>query len=284
MPNEFEDLDEVPSDVIGQTIAKRTSHWKHLLSPLSDVQDTPPTWVVQGLLVPGMNLVAAPPKSFKSTLVLELSKAVAFGDPCFGKPEHKALARGSVIYFAAEQSAGSIKHTFEGRILGKKFQKGKTVWDFAVAKDPWEWSLGGPPKPFVKSRGGEKPAHSFEELIRDWKPRLLIIDPLIHFHDFDENDPMMIRPLVPLRKAMLKLGGALVIVHHSRKESPGSGGKAGSNAVGNSASWDKVRGTSALWAMADGGLLLNRSGPSVNIVTEFKDYPGKSYTWCPHET
>lgn len=235
---------------------------------MEEVSSDPPEWLVPGLLVPGMVLLVGDPKTFKTRLVLHMVAAVTRQLP-FGNPKRKAARPGTAIYVGVEQSAGRIKHNYESKIVMKKLpfvghdkRRGKVNLDFTMLKGAWHWKLD--------DSSGDR---NFEELITDLRPTLLVIDPLVHFHGMDENDPRLVQPIVPLREKMERYGGCLLIVHHAKKPQANQQGRGG---------MERARGTSALWAMANGGILATklRSG-AVNLTTDFKDHPGSSWTWRP---
>jgi len=216
------------------------------------------------MLVPGLNLMVGPPKTFKSFLILNVVASMMDKQPVGGDKRKVPLKKGPCVYFAAEQSASSLKHIYQERVLRRKMS-GPTSWDFIVPRDPWAWQLD--------DVQGE---HDLVKFAEEWKPMILVLDPLVYFHKIDENDPQMVRPLVPLRKAMLKHGGALVVVHHARKES-----SQGTPSKTSGGDWNKVRGTSALWAMSDAGIMLSKTNnPShIRVDLEFKDHPAEEWTW-----
>ncbi len=244
--------------------------WRRHLASIQEFDTRPPSWVLPGLLPPGMTLLAGDPKTFKSLIALNMIHAVTMGVP-FGDPRYKTQAprKGTALYFAAEQSPGRIRYIYEKRVLRKTLpnaKKGRVNYDFCIVKSPWEWQIDSP-------NGDRDVCRVMEEL----KPTVTVIDPLIYFHSIDENDPQMVRPLVPLRQAALKYGGALVVVHHAKKNNEQKGGKGGGIA-----DWGRVRGTSALWGMADAGILTSRlTSGAVNLFTEFKDHVGSNWTWRP---
>ena len=243
--------------------------WRRYLSSIQEFSTKPPSWVLPGLLPQGMVLIAGDPKTFKSLLSLFIVAALTEGKP-WGDPRFKRhpVKKGSAVYFAAEQSGGRIRHIYESRVTKKPLPKGRVNYDFMVAKNPWEWQLDSP--------DGEK---DFVKLARELKPTLLIVDPLVYFHSLDENDPQMVRPLVPLRQEVLKYGGTLLVVHHARKSNDQKVQARGASATPD---WSRVRGTSALWGMADGGIMTSRlAAGTVNIITDFKDFTGSSWSWRP---
>ncbi len=242
--------------------AAALEEYRRLLLPLGDAPSTPPTWVLQGFLSPGLTILVGPPRSYKSLLALHMIAAVTEGVP-IDQLHPPPQRRGSAIYFPAEQSPHTLRYIYETRVLGHKLPEdvGRR-WDFAVARDPWDWKIDEPTL-----------SHNLLSLIEDLKPTLIILDPFIHFHSQDENDPHVVSYLVPLKKAVRAYQGSLLLIHHVRK------GQAGSRNEG-IPDWERVRGTSALFAMADGGIQLKRlASGGVNIQTDFKDFPGSTWTW-----
>jgi RecA-family ATPase len=237
--------------------------WRKYLVSIDEVEARPPTWVLPGMLPPGMVLLAGDPKTYKSTIVLAIIKALTTGT-WFGDPQYKRepVKRGTAVYFAAEQSMRGIRHAYETRLLKKKRPKGKASFDFILVKNPWEWKLD--------EVQGER---DMVRLITDLKPSVTVVDPLVYFHSLDENDPRLVQPLVPLRQAVLKYGGTLLVVHHFRKPVDGNS---------KTVDFSRVRGTTALWGMADGGILTRKmSSGAVSISTDFKDFRGGSWVWKP---
>lgn len=256
--------DESPDD---SADAEEVAELRRLFIPMSQVVRKPATWVIEGLLVEGLNLMAGAPKTFKSTLVLEMIASMLHKRPAAGGKNGKrvAMKRGPVVYFNADQSPSSLKNIYEGRITKKKFPKFPESWDFTFPKNAYRWQIDVI----------EDPKYDMARFIRLWKPQILIIDPLIRFHSIDENDPQLIKPLVPLQEEMKRIGGALVVVHHARK-------KGNNDSAAGPYDFDKVRGTSALWGMADAGIILNRlpSG-GIDIQADFKEHPSRRFTWRP---
>lgn len=237
--------------------------WRDKFVPMSEVSAEPPRWVLPGLLVPGLNLLVGPPKSFKSFMVLKMIAAIAskkaIGNPAEGRIGKR---KGPIAYFAKEQSKSRLKYIYESRVLKKMIPKSPVTWDFIVPKNTWRWKADSP-----------ESGYDLEEFIADWKPMICVLDPYIYFHSLDENDPHLIDPLIPLREAMLKWEGALVVVHHTRKEGNDKNGRT------DNGDWNKIRGTSALFGMADSATMLARTSTgALSVVSEFKDFPSTKFT------
>jgi len=259
-------VDYIESEEFESSAASDALHeWRQHFIAMSEVRAIKPDWVIRNAIVPGLNFVVAPPKHFKSTYILELiATMIGHSHGVGGDAAMKPRQRGACMYFAAEQSVYDLKHIYEERIIKRKWNKGPVSWDFAVAKDVMEWALDE-----------HDSDHDLTRFIEKAKPAMVILDPFYHFHHMEENDPHVARLLIKPTKAIKKHGGALVVVHHERKESSQNNGA--SNQSGN---WNKMRGTSALWALADGGTMLSKAGAGrMKVFSEFKTHPSLEWVW-----
>jgi len=243
----------------------RLENYKKLLQPIGEAPARAPDWIIPGLIQPGLMFLVGAARTYKSTLALHIAAAITRGievDPAHQAPK----LRGSVIYFPAEQSAGRLRHIYETRVLGYKITDPTINWDFTIARNPWDWKLDEP-----------KPGFNLLELVTDLNPTLLILDPLIHFHHCDENDPHIVGHIVPLKQAMAQRNGCILLIHHARKN------RRMQKATDDDEDWDMMRGSSAMWAAADGGIMVRRmkTGGGITLRTDFKDHPGSIWTWRP---
>lgn len=243
--------------------------WRRHLTPIGAAPLKPPKWVVPGLLPPGLTLMAGDPKTYKSTLALVIAAAVVHRKalPPTLPPRYRGLPvqRGSVVVIAYEQSATTLRFMYEKRIA--RVTPKPSDYSFSLVKLPHEWQID---EPLDSSK-------DVLELLEDLQPTVLVIDPLVNAHSQDENDPAMIRPLIPLKTAALRNGTSVLLIHHANKRREQGGGASPGD-------WGRVRGTTALWGMADAGHILTRN-PKVpgliTVVSEFKDFEGAAWTWKP---
>lgn len=212
-----------------------------------------------------MNLLAGKPKTMKSTMALAMGAAIADGMAVRNyrmRDGRRSVAkqRRTVIYLAYEQSAGRLRHAYEKRIIKRSLKQSET--HFILLRQPWEWQLDS-----------EDNEVNLIGLMKDLKPALIIVDPLVHAHSQDENDPKMIRPLVPVREKALALGIAILLVHHMNKRKSEDGSSRGGD-------FDNVRGTSALWGMVDSGHLVTKTRSGGLLYTsDFKDFKSREWSW-----
>lgn len=241
--------------------------WQSKLVPLARVNPDPPRWILPGLLLPGMVLLAGEAKTLKTTLAMCMAAALGDGHPVpnfrYGKKAVVAKERRTVFYIAYEQSAGRLRVMYEKRILKRPLKPRET--HVVMAKTAHYWQVDEPQR-------GCDPV----ELMLTLKPILMVVDPLVNAHSQDENDPRMIRPFIPLRDAALEVGSCCLLVHHMNK----GGGESGGGRASDRASFNRVRGTSALWGMMDAGHLVNKSPTGgLYYTSEYKDFPARQWTW-----
>lgn len=196
-----------------------------------------PQWVIKDLLPPGLIIIGAPPKSGKSTLTMIMAAMVA-GHKCHALPPtlSEAPEEGVVMCFSYEATAGELRHILE---VGLKVE-GQADESILIADDPWRWRLDD-----------EEAIDKMLWWLNDRKPKMVILDPLRNFHALEEKDSGIIRLLLPLRTWAVKNAAAFVIVHHSKKPIDDGKHVYGAN---------DLRGTSALFGLADGVLMLTPTG------------------------
>lgn len=190
----------------------------------------PPHWVVEKLIPSGLTFMVAPPKSYKSTVLMSISLAVA-GERKVGLPEQylQVPEPGIVMGLSAEASPGELLYMVQ-RGMGVADGKHGAI---RLLHDPWRFRLDDP---------GAR--DTLLQLLRAKHPRLLWIDPLRDFHSLEETDAgEMNRLLRPLQRWAKEHDSAVVIVHHTRKRSMQDPDK--------NLRAEDARGTGALFGMAD---------------------------------
>jgi hypothetical protein len=221
-----------------------------VFSDLGEAERVPPRWILKDLLPEGMVVLAAPPKSYKSTLDLIMSLLVS-GHTCTALPEQYAPVRtGRVVKFSYEATAGELRYIAEHDI-GVPVQANESI---LIADDPFLFRLDDP--------------DGINKLITwldDLKPVLVTLDPLRDFHTLDENDSgAIIRALRPLQRWAKTNEACCLIIHHTKKRDEGNN------------THNDWRGTSALLGMVDGCLTVTRKGEeTINLSAAFKR--GESY-------
>ena len=178
---------------------------------LSDDSSPPKPVIDNGVLLDGtLLLLIGPPKSKKTFLTMNLALSIASGSDFSG---FKIPKPKKVLYLLAE---GGFYPT---RDRLKKMAKGKNQNLF----------VGFPHYLPINTEDGY---HSLYNLVKEVNPDVLILDPLIKFHDVDENSASQMSDVLgKIRTMMAELKLSVIIVHHTGKVAS-RGGRGSSVIVG----------------------------------------------------
>lgn len=224
-----------------------------MFTDLSEAVIVPPAWVVKDLLPVGLTVLASPPKTGKSTLTMALS-ALVTGHECKTLPPHisEVPETGKVLVFSYEASAGELKATMvQGLKVSLHPDSG-----IEVADDPFIWRFDSPTS-----------LKDMTAYLEENHPKLVILDPLRNFHSLDENDSgQMVELLAPLRAWSIKHDAALLVVHHTKKASED----------GQLMTANDMRGSGAIFGLADGIIVLTKKGQAHHFNCTFKRAPSWS--------
>lgn len=183
---------------------------------MSNLQSTP-GWQVKGFWMRRSHgIVAGEPKSFKSTLVMDMALSIASGTPFLGKyPVHE---QGTVLYIQNENAHWIMKDRFE-KMLANKGLVGK----INRSKDKIQVDFP-PPVPFYMINqqsfmlSNEEHQEYLEETIKKMKPELVVLDPLYLMFDGDIASAMDLFPILQwllYLKNTYKCG--ICVIHHYNK-------------------------------------------------------------------
>lgn len=217
----------------------------------------PPAWLIEGLLPQGLVFLAGPPKeAYKSTLTMAMSALIA-RFLCRGVPqEWKPVTRGPVMVFSHEADAGELRYTLEDG-LGVKLTPTESI---IVCNEPEHFRLD--------DEGEDQGISQMLYWLNLRKPALVIIDPLANFHSVEEKDSgRMIQLVAPLRRWAKNNGATVLVVHHTRKLDEDRPYRAAD-----------MRGTSALFGLADGILVVTPTKQRCTLTIEGIFKRGKGWT------
>ena len=196
-------------------------------------------WLVDELLpAHGLLLVVAPQRTGKSLLLLELLTAIAGGLPFLGRPTQKART----LYVLLEGPAASLAARYQ-RLAEHRSLSGCWVvhgHDVRAGSDAWEQLLAD---------------------VRALQPALVVLDTWARSLPLgsDENSARDVGVATAQLDRLVRLGPAVVVVHHVAKGGGATGGAA-------------ARGSTALPAAADGTWVLQRRGPdALTLDSEMRD-------------
>lgn len=186
----------------------------HSLYKFMGQEFTPPRWIVKGIWGEGSKgFIAGDPKTYKSTIAVDLAVSVASGKRFLGHFPVMKDARGPVLYVDEENQSNLTQSRFF-QVLQSK----------GLIKD------GYVPDPIIKqvhiaSKEGFRLTAPdavawLEKYVRDHRIKMVILDPLYYVaQGVPESGEEMMNLLVELDKLCTGLGVALIIVHHFKKQS-----------------------------------------------------------------
>jgi len=205
-----------------------------------------PAWLVEQLWGhQAVGLLGGPPKSCKTFLALELALAVASGTPCLGC--FAVPDPGPVLLFAAEDDPLQIRTRLAGLAQARGVDFDRLPVFLILAE---QLRLDQPTD-----------QHRLAQALETYRPRLLLLDPLVRLHRRDENVAQEVSPLLAdLRAWQRRWGIAILLVHHTRKaHGPLTG--------------QDLRGSTELFAWGDSYLYLRPAQQQLYLTAEHRAAP-----------
>ena len=185
-----------------------------------------PGWLVEGFWTrKSHGIVAGEPKSFKSTLTLDLAVSVASGKPFLGA--YPVNEPGPVLIIQNE-NAGWIMKDRLSKIRNHKQLTGNVqkisprVYDVTFARDV--------PIYYLNQQGFSlsDPFHKkwLLKVVQQLEPVLVILDPLYLMFDGDVSNAQELNPILTwLLRAKQEYDFSLMLIHHFRKTDAKRGGQ-----------------------------------------------------------
>lgn len=185
--------------------------------------DTSPGWLIKGFwLNRSHGIVAGEPKSFKSTVALDLAVSVASGKPFLDK--YEVVNPGPVVYIQNENSTWIMKD----RVNKISASKG-VVGEIEILSDKRIDVSFAPNIPlyFVNQQSYllTDPLHqqALESIIKKYKPALIVLDPLYLMFDGDINSAKELAPVLQwLLDVRYRLNCGIMVIHHWNKGGEGT--------------------------------------------------------------
>jgi hypothetical protein len=204
-------------------------------------------WLIEKLWqAQAVGFLGSPPKHYKSWLAMEMAVSVASGTPCLGS--FPVPTPGAVLLYAAEDSAPAVRQRLQSLALHHRVDLDRLPL----------WVITADSLHLDRSDDRER----LEATVAQYRPRLLILDPLIRLHQQDENASGPMAALLGFFRSLQRKGGvAIALVHHSRK-SPVTTGAGYS-----------LRGSSDFYAWTDAFLHLQRRQGRLMLTAEHRAAP-----------
>ena len=170
-----------------------------------DREDPKERWLVDGLWArQAVGLCAGNPKSLKTWVALDLAVSVASGTPALGR--FKVEAPGTALAYFAEDQSDQLRSRIEG--ICRHRQLDIDELDLVVITEPGVRL----DTPIDQER--------LRATLSRFKPRLLLLDPLVRLHSLNENDSQEISRLLGyFRELQRSFELAVILVHHTGKKS-----------------------------------------------------------------
>ena len=204
-------------------------------------------WLIETLWTAGgVGLVGGSPKSLKTWIGLELAVSVASGTPCL--EQFRVHQRGPSLIYLAEDRLCAVKERL--RALCKHRGLDIETLDVLVITDS---SL---------RLDQEVDVNRLDEALASHTPKLLLLDPFVRLHRANENDAQDVAGiLASLRELQRRHEVAIVVVHHTRKNSRATQhGQA-------------LRGSGDFHAWSDSALYLNHTNSTLQLTIEHRAAP-----------
>ena len=204
-------------------------------------------WLIEDLWTDqAVGILGGEPKCCKSFLALDIALSVASGSPCLRR--YPVERPGPVLFFPAEDSLAIVRQRLDGLAAAAAVPLANLSLHVITAL----------------SLRLDLPAdrQRLEQTLRDLKPVLLILDPLIRLHQRDENDASQMAPLLGfLRQLQRQFHLAVLLVHHAKKD--GAALRPG----------QALRGSSELHGWGDSNLYLRRHRDQLSLTIEHRAAP-----------
>jgi hypothetical protein len=220
-------LNELDSSSQESIFKEPQKNWRQGItaSELATKTFNPLMWVVQDILPEGCYLLSARPKVGKSWLSLQVSLAVALGEPTLGKQ----VTKGKAIYLALEDNERRLKDR-----LQQLRPNGYNTNDLLLYTQWAQFDQGG--------------IEELVELIKREEPKLVVIDTLAKVRGVSRNNHVYendYKTLAPLTALASTYRMCILIVTHNRK------GKSENDAL------EQVSGSMGLTGAVDGALVID---------------------------
>jgi hypothetical protein len=208
-------------------------------------------WLVEGLWgASSVGVIGGAPKCAKTWLGLDMALSVATGTACLGK--YAVPEPGPVLVYLAEDAVWVVRQ----RIAGMARHRGLDLAQVEVHV------ITAPVLRLDRDRDRAR----LWETAKRFRPRLLVLDPLVRLHGIDENHAGEVAELwAYFRSLQRQFDLSVLLVHHTRK-----------NAVGGVAAGQGLRGSGDIHAFGDSNLYLRRTQEHLVLSNEHRAAPASA--------
>lgn len=200
-------------------------------------------WLIRQLWCrSAVGILGGPPKSAKTYFGLDLAVSVASGTPALG--HFSVDAPGTALVYLAEDPRAHVRTRLEGLCQHRDLDINRL--NLALITEP------------VLRLDTREDQDRLRATLERFKPRLLLLDPLVRLHTRDENNAGEISCLLGyFRDLQRTFDVALILTHHMSKKHRSHPGQA-------------LRGSSDLHAWSDSSVYLTRRNDQITLTVEHR--------------
>jgi len=208
-----------------------------------DIHQSEQAWLIESMWAyAAVGIIGGPPKCCKSWLGLDMALSVASGSPCLG--QFPVKRPGPALIFLAEDALPVVRARIEALCAHRKIPI-ESLDLYVITASSLRLDLMGDQQ-------------RLKATLAVFKPRLLLLDPLIRLHRLDENSATDISSLLGfVREMQRSYDTAIVLVHHTNKKHYAQPGLA-------------LRGSSDLHAFGDSNAYLTRRKDRIILTLEHR--------------
>lgn len=208
-----------------------------------DIHQPEQAWLIESMWAyAAVGIIGGPPKCCKSWLGLDMALSVASGSPCL---DRFAVQRpGPALIFLAEDALPAVRARIEALCTHRKIPI-SSLDLYVITASSLRLDL-------------TRDQQRLKATLAAYKPRLLLLDPLVRLHRLDENSATDISSLLGFFREMQRTyNTAIVLVHHLSKKHYAQPGQA-------------LRGSSDLHAFGDSNAYLKRFKDRIILTLEHR--------------
>lgn len=196
-----------------------------------DIKSPEENWLIRSIWgYSAVGMIGGAPKCCKSWLGLDMAVSVASGTNCLGCFE--VVQKGVVLAFLAEDALSNVRERLESICLSRQIDL-KKLNLYVITSSSLR----------LDSKDDQT---LLKKTLQEYRPKLLLLDPLVRLHRLDENSAADISRLLGfVRYLQRAYDTAIVLVHHASKKQRSQPGQT-------------LRGSSDLHAFGDSNAYLSR--------------------------
>jgi len=208
-----------------------------------DIHQSEQAWLIESMWAyAAVGIIGGPPKCCKSWLGLDMALSVASGSPCLG--QFPVKQPGPALIFLAEDALPVVRARIEALCFHRQIPIERLDL-YVITASSLRLDL-------------MRDQQRLKATLAAFKPRLLLLDPLVRLHRLDENSATDISSLLGfVREMQRSYDAAIVLVHHLSKKRHAQPGQA-------------LRGSSDLHAFGDSNAYLARRKDQITLTLEHR--------------